>query len=248
MNKLPDKILGSNMYPTLNVFGGVTESLDEYTQAFVDFCKFDTQKVLDIGVGYGFSSLAALKKGVHLIANDLDQRHLDIFLTNVPKELQKNLILKAGHFPDELDFEEKSFDAIHAARILHFLMPDKLCEGLAKIASWLKPNAKVFLTTESPYIRQQEKLLSVEYEQNLQQKKEWPGVIMDFRNRYCTPKFRHLCQKDLHLLEPVIFRRECEKVGLCVEKTSLFARPDLPEQVRYDGREGAGIIAIKKQK
>ena len=51
----------------------------------------NTQKkpILDIGAAYGVNTIPALKNGATVIANDLEQSHLDILVVNTPKKYRK---------------------------------------------------------------------------------------------------------------------------------------------------------------
>src|SRR5262245_32852905 len=110
----------AGLIPTLNQMGWMTVGLDAFSQAFVDFAPTAPGPVLDIGAAYGVASIAALNKGARVIANDLDPRHLEILRDNAPSAYARNLSLRPGAFPDELDFEEDSLGGILACRILHF--------------------------------------------------------------------------------------------------------------------------------
>src|SRR5262245_33374185 len=108
------------LIPTLNQMGWMTVGLDAFSREFVDFSSTAPGPVLDIGAAYGIASIEALKTGARVIANDLDRRHLDILYDRAPKEYVRNLILKAGEFPNELNFSDYSLGGILACRILHF--------------------------------------------------------------------------------------------------------------------------------
>jgi 2-polyprenyl-3-methyl-5-hydroxy-6-metoxy-1,4-benzoquinol methylase len=89
--------------------------------------------VLDIGCAYGMASLPALKKGAVVIANDLDERHLQLLKSQAPVSSLERLQLKPGRMPDDLDFPEGNLGAVLASRVLNFIHPDKLEESFHKI-------------------------------------------------------------------------------------------------------------------
>ena len=78
---------------TLNNMGYMTQELDEYNQAFIDYAAQVSGFVLDIGAAYGNTTLEVLLRGGRVIANDLEPRHLDILKSRIPSHLLKNLKL-----------------------------------------------------------------------------------------------------------------------------------------------------------
>lgn len=62
---------------TLNGMGAMTTNLDPFSEAFVEFSGSCDFPVLEIGAAYGIATTAALSKGASVIANDLDQQHLE---------------------------------------------------------------------------------------------------------------------------------------------------------------------------
>ncbi|MBI5085701.1 MAG: SAM-dependent methyltransferase, partial [Acidobacteria bacterium] len=66
---------------TKNRMGWGSEQLSPLSELFVEFCRSslrgEDQRVLDIGAGYGAATLAALRAGARVIANDLAGEHLE---------------------------------------------------------------------------------------------------------------------------------------------------------------------------
>ena len=95
---------------------------------FVDFSEKCQYPVFYIGAAYGETTVAALKKGATVIANDIDEGSLKYIIKR--KELndddRKRLYLKKGFVPFDMDFESNSLGAIHASRVMHFLNQKKL--------------------------------------------------------------------------------------------------------------------------
>ena len=49
--------------------------------------------------------------------------------------------------------KDGSVDTVLACRILHFLRPEILREGLKQIHKWLAPGGKLFVVTETPFVK-----------------------------------------------------------------------------------------------
>jgi len=215
---------------------------DPYMKAFIEFSPSAPGPVLDIGAAYGVASLAALKAGAHVIANDIDERHLEILLDQAPDSLKNNLKLLPGAFPDGVSFEKETLGAVLAARVFHFFDGPTLQKSIEQIYRWLQPSGKLFVTVESPYLRNIQSFIPI-YEQRLIESQEWPGFIDDFA-KYDSRKGMNL-PKTMHLLDPKTLCRVVEKAGFKVERCNFFARPEFAENMRLDGRESVGLVAFK---
>ena len=151
---MPEKFqqpeIEENFYLTLNKMGYMLVKPDVINQAFIDFSSPEKAPVLDIGCAYGVSTIPALLKGAHVIANDLDVHHLEILRSKVPLEHLGRLQIKKGRMPEDLDFPEKSLEAILASRVLNFVHPDKLKGCFSLIHKWLKPGGKFFYLGGTP--------------------------------------------------------------------------------------------------
>ncbi len=89
--------------PTLNQMGYMTSTLDSFSKEFVDYASSNhSQKSLEIGAAYGVATLEALKRGAQMIANDLEEKHLQILRERSPESLRKNLSLHPGRVPEEV--------------------------------------------------------------------------------------------------------------------------------------------------
>ena len=143
----------SGFIATLNNMGYMTAGLDPYSQRFVDYAaQHKNNKVLEIGAAYGVATLAALRHGCKMVANDLDNKHLEILKSNTPEQYLKNLELKAGSLPKELSFPENSFKAILICRGLHFFKGEDIELSAKKLYDWLMPGGKLFVVAETPYM------------------------------------------------------------------------------------------------
>lgn len=228
---------------TLNHRGYMLSQPETYIQAFIDFAANAPGPVLDIGAAYGVATIPALEKGAYVIANDLDERHLEILQRKVPGTLLDHLELRSGRMPSEIDFEENSLGAILTSRVLSFLLPEELEVSFEKIFKWLIPGGKLFYLGGSPYMGTFQEFLPT-YEKRKAEGHKWPGFIEDIRSyapeRACDlPDF-------MHLLDEEVLSRSLLKAGFIIEELRYSAaREEYPQDMKLDGREQIGAIAVK---
>lgn len=242
--KLPESEDGR--VKTLNEMGYMHETNDEYNRSYLEYITSVKKPVLDIGAAYGASVFAALKKGATVIANDMDGRHLAILRQNTPRHLLNRLTLKVGKFPTKLDFPTDSLSAILCSQLVHFLTPEELEIGVEKMFDWLEPGGKAFTISGSPYMKMYEmyeNYVSV-YELRKKNGEKWPGFIKDALS-FSPSKYYPTGSKYIHLLDENVLARCFLDAGFKIEKSSIFARKDFPEEVQFDGRENVGVIAVK---
>ena len=232
---------------TLNNQGFMTEYLDDYSKAFTEFAVHAPGPSLDIGAAYGVATIAALKSGATVIANDSDVRHLDILkdlaLSTIGDIVEQKLVLKPGLFPDELEFEPGELGAILACRVFHFFDGPTIEAGLNKIYGWLAQGGRLYLVGETPYVGGVQKFVP-RYEERTRSGDLWPGFIEDFQT--LDPIRGKDLPKQMHLLDENVLRRAFETAGFKVLEATKFSRPHFPPNLRLDGRESVGIIGVKR--
>lgn len=241
LKKMPaDKVSISS---TLNQMGYTSSYLNDYALQFIDYASHQKQPVLEIGSAFGAVSLAALKAGAKVIANDIEPAHLKIIYERAPSELRSNLILLPGPFPDVLNLPEGSLGGCFASRVLGHLSFEKLREGFEQLFTCFSTNAKLFIITGSVYTRMFRSLIPV-YEKRIMKNEEWPGYFTGLK-KLVKEKYRDTIPDSLNFLSEGVLRRELERVGFIVDQVNFFQRLDLPEGFRWDGREGQVVIAHK---
>lgn len=227
---------------TLNQQGYMTSTVDVFMQSFIDFAGTINKPVVDIGAAYGVATIPALVKGATVIANDLDERHLLILRERVPETLKEKLSLYPGRFPDELSFKSSSIGAFMIARVVHFFSPEKLIESAEKLFEWLDVGGKVFLTAETPYLKNWESFIPI-FEQRKKEGNLWAGFVDDVM-KYAPERGKFL-PKTMLFLDPSVLRIVFENAGFEIEKVDFLSRPEFPEDLRRDGRESVGLICKK---
>lgn len=226
--------------PTLNRTGYMTTRLDPYSQEFVNYASKSISPVLDIGAAYGVATLAALENGAAVYCNDIEIKHLKIVEELAKQKGFKRLKLVPGSFPRELNFCENKFEAILIARVLHFFDPETLDLSLKLTYKWLKPNGKLFIVADTPYLRNIAKFIPI-YERRLKSDEKWPGIMSNPKEYVDNPNFPNF----IHWLDIDILKRELLKHGFIIEKIGYINRLDYPPDRRLDGRESVGVIARK---
>lgn len=217
--------------------------LSKYTKAFLTYVKENPAGTyLDIGAAFGVTTLPALKTGAHMIANDISQKELSILKQNTPSTDLKNLTTLLGHFPD-FDLPAQHLNGILASHILHFLEPDQVRIGIAKMHLWLKPNAKVFVLCFTPYHQFMAKIIP-DYEQKISAGNSWPG--------YTTNSSKYVLEQTIlplkvNLMDPTILAREFIAAQFQIEQVEFTPCPQgiNPDFFPLDGREWVGLIARK---
>lgn len=233
----------SGLVRTLNSMGTMTPAPDIFSRAFIDFVPKAPGRSLDIGAAYGVATLPALRSGSLIIANDIDERHLKILFNRVPAEHRSRLELAPGEFPDKLDFPTGSLGAVLICRVMHFFDGPRIERAAAKVMKWLAPGGKVFVVGESPFIGTAKAFFPT-YESRLKAGGPWPGVVENVAAH--DPKRAGSLPGLFHLLDERVLGRVFTAAGFAIERLELFPRPDYPADIRLDGRESVGLIAVKK--
>ena len=230
--------------PTRNHTGWSSNQLNEVSELFVEFCRAQAVlPVLDIGAAFGIATHAALAAGATVIANDADAAHLRILHESTPPEDRRRLVMVSGRFPRHLHFAESSLSAIHASNVLHFLTGPQLENGAGSIAHWLAVGGKAFIQASTPWQSPFASFIP-EFEDRLRRGEQWPGWIEDTHSRFDHPKMTQI-PKSIHLLDERTLTRVFTAAGLEIERCWIYRRRDLAKGMQLDGRECAGLIAIK---
>ncbi len=233
----------SGLIRTLNSMGTMTSAPDIFSQAFIEFAPKAPGRSLDIGAAYGVSTLPALRNGASVIANDIDERHLKILYSRVPVELRPRLELAAGEFPDGVDFPDGTLGAVLICRVMHFFDGPRIERAASKVMNWLAPGGKVFVVGETPHIGTAKAFFPT-YESRQKAGNPWPGVVENVAAH--DPKRAGSLPSLFHLLDERVLGRVFTAAGFTIERLELFPRPDYPADIRLDGRESVGLIAVKK--
>ena len=207
---------------TLNNMGYATPQVLGFSAEFVEYASHCDKPVLDGGAAYGATTIAALKKGATVIANEMDQKFLDSIVKNkeLTDEDRKHLYLKFGKLPEGVDFPENSLAGVHMSRVTHFFHPEEIEELFSKIYKWLAPKGRFYVMTASPYHYAMPNFEET-YEKRYRAGEEWPGVITDFQfiignePKDNSPKYHHA-------MDPRVLFRVATKHGFIVKKIELF--------------------------
>ena len=233
------------MIPTLNDTGFMTQEMDAYSAQFVDYAGTCAGPVLDIGCAYGVATLPALAAGATITACDMEQGHIDILWDHAPEEQRDRLTIMTGVLPS-VDFPEASFDALLAARVLHFLNGPDIEESVRKMATWLKPGGKAFLITDTIYTGFWQKHAPI-YEKAKADGHPWPGEIHDAHLYLPEPAQKTTSIRYMNMLDPDILERVVTDAGLSVEKVGYIEANSYEKGKAYSetDKERTGVIAVK---
>ncbi len=226
------------MIPTLNHRGFMSETLDRFSMAFVDYAALCDGEVLDLGCAYGVATRAVLERGGRVLASDMDPGHLEILEQETPAEHRPRLSTKAGLVP-EVDFPAAAFAAILCSRVLHFLKTEEIPVALRKMLTWLRPGGRLFLVADTPYTGFWFSI-APEYERRKAAGEPWPAFIENVAPLLNRADLPAGMLAYLNPLDPDILRREATSAGFVVEESAFTGRGGEP-----DGNQHAGLIALR---
>jgi SAM-dependent methyltransferase len=203
----------------------MSPALDDLSLKFVISTRDARHDGLDIGCGDGIATAAALARGAHVTAVDVDQRALLGLLARIPSRVYPRLKVRRARVQD-LDFKIAHFSAVHASRVLHLLDPAALQQSLRKFFRWLYPEGKLFISTLAPSGSFWDPMRA-ELARRQRIGEPWPGFIEDF-HQY------EPCRDDtlefVHLIDEPVLRRELEFAGFVIDEMTCESLPWDSEQ------------------
>lgn len=234
---------------TRNRMGWISREPSPLSLQFVEFCggregALRDLPVLDVGAAIGVVSRAALRTGARVIANDIDEAALETLWGDVVECERERLEIRRGRFPGEIEFPSGSLAAVHASNVVHFLRGSELDRGFREVARWLSPGGRLFVQAATPYQAPFAAFLA-EYERRRREGVEWPGWIEKI-SVYSSHRQLSQMPRSIHLLDDAVLAGAVGKAGLRVDRSWLYTRPDLPGQLRLDGRETAALVAVRE--
>jgi SAM-dependent methyltransferase len=206
---------------TLNNMGYSDTGLEKEYEHFINLLPRDNGPILDIGAGFGIASLLALQRGLEVVANDIDKRHLFVLRQLTPKTLLHKLHLNPSKFPTNLEFEKNSFSSVLMIAVIHFLRPQEIIEGLKKMSYWIKPGGCVHIVSMTPYHHLLKKFRPV-YENRIKENKKWPGIIEDPKSFF--PEISEHMPHYFNLMDEIILEDLLREANFNVVHTSFFPR------------------------
>ena len=235
---------GNGLIPTMNQTGCMFERIDRYAEDFIALAGSCQGRVLEVGCAYGVATLTALEQGANIVACDLSLEHLQVLGDRAKPEHHERLNRVVGRLP-EMDFAPASFEAILCSRVLHFLEGDDVDAAVRRMAGWLVPGGRMFLVADTPYGIWRKKI--PEFEAGKARGDRWPGMMVGLGKYLANgPTDRDIGGPPLmNLLDPEILERTVTGAGLDVVRCTYISRPDFGKSGVMDGRENAGVEAIR---
>lgn len=232
------------MRPTLNGTGFMFEKRDDYADDFIRYAGSIDEPVLDIGCAFGVATIPALETGATVTACDMEPRHLEAVREAVPEPHRARLECVVGQLPG-IDFPAARFGAILCSRVLHFLDGAAIDASVRKMSRWLQPGGRLYLVADTPYGIWR-KFIPI-FEAKKQRGDRWPGLMIGLENYLpVAPRDRVVHGPPfMNLLDPDLLDRTCRDAGFDIQRVSFIDRSDFQGLGSLDGRENAGILAIK---
>lgn len=214
-----------------------------------EFYNYTSKKkgvTLDIGCGYGNLVISALAAGNVVIANDIAAEHLiEVRRKAMSRKLSlDNLYLNSKSFPYQLNLPDASLDVVMIHRVLHFLSPVEIDEGIKKAYRWLKKNGRLFIVVMAPQNKSFADWFLPIYNRKWDQGDKWPGVDLSIER--ALPDQAYNLPKTLHVMDERPLRHVLEKHGFRVAKIDFIDMRHFGKANEHrDGREAMGVIAVK---
>ncbi|MEJ1933407.1 class I SAM-dependent methyltransferase [Nostoc sp. NIES-2111] len=208
-------------------------------ELFVEACGPGMQ-VMEIGAAFGVAALPALERGARVVANDLEQEHLEELRRRA--KYPERLTLLPGRFPRFVRWEGASVDAILASNVLHFLTGPQLKKGVESFAHWLKPGGRVYVLAATPYLAPFAEF-GPEFAARKAAGLPCPGWIENAR-AFSRHGLLSQIPRSIHLLDDEALRELF--AGWEIERCWMFRRRDLSKTMWLDGRESVGLVARKR--
>jgi SAM-dependent methyltransferase len=144
-----------------------------------------------------------------------------------------------------MDFPPGKYGAILCSRVLHFLTGDDVDASVRKMATWLAPGGRLYLVADTPYGVWRGKI--PEFEAGKASGERWPGMMVGLHNYLAGGKPAKPIEKPpfMNVLDPDLLARTCTEAGLLVQDAAFISRPDFAGLGRMDGRENAGVVAVR---
>ncbi|MCP3670245.1 MAG: class I SAM-dependent methyltransferase [Gammaproteobacteria bacterium] len=186
-----------------------------------------------------------------LIAIDLSQEHLDIVRENTPFADQTRLTTRCGRFPTEINFEDNSLSAFHAANIFHFLTGEEFELALAKAFKGLEPSGKIFTTVASIYSTRTDNFVEY-YQRNLDKGIKWPGLVSDLRQFILNSggvidEENHMASNMVHFFRLQEYQKAVEAAGFIVEFCDYFDFENTGDEYERHPKSWITMVARKPQ-
>jgi SAM-dependent methyltransferase len=207
------------------------------------FSKHATHPILDIGGGYGRLSKLMAEQGASVIYNDLDERHVLLGRQLFSEQERAHLYLNTFKFPRGMIIPQNSLSGVVLHRVVHFMKPDEVEEGIAKIKRWLVPGGKVYIAVLAPQHGEYRDKVLPAYEKRWQQGDAWPGY--GFKSKEILPDQAYALPKVLHVMDKRPLEKALLKYGFVIEKADYIDMKQFGNIEKRDGHEWFGIIAVK---
>lgn len=240
--KMPP-LISEYLVMTLNNMGMMTTFIDDYSKRFIQYASKQDKPILEIGAAYGAISIAALKAGATVIANDIEPQHLQILYNQTPEDCRSRLTLLPGRFPGDINLPFSSLSGCYIARTLGFLKIPDMQRGLKILFDCLRPKGKILIISATVFTVALKNIIPI-YEQRCRDNEEWPGYFTGLKDMVLD-RYVAYTPDTLNFFDPTVLSRELKNAGFVVEDAHFFARTDFPPKYQLDGREACVAIARK---
>lgn len=231
--------------PTLNHTGFMLTKLDPFLERFVNHTITEKDYFhMDVGAAFGSVTLKASSLGAKMIANDLDQEHLDQIKKQV--STRHSLRTMQGDIRYDIEVEKESLGSVLFSRVLHFFSGPEILETIQKIYQWLVPGGFIFCVNETPYFGTFKNFIPT-YEDRKKRNHPWPGYMNESEaQRYIDDSKRPYVRSGVHLFDENLYQSIAQTLPFLTFQIGYLDRKGyFPDDALYDGRESIWMIAQK---
>ncbi len=170
--------------------------------------------VLDVGCAYGLTSKEMLNNGFSVIANDLDEKHLNVLLDEVSEEQRSRLTVNHGNIM-QAKLKENSLSGVMCFNVIHFLTGAEVRAFFQQVFKWLAPKGVFMVSVATPYLGSED--YSTEYYKKLHEEGvAWPGETTTTDQVYSNKFVLDQMPEKFHLIGCEVLVREAIAAGFSI--------------------------------
>ena len=205
------------------------------------------QTILDVGAGWGDTTLYLLQKNNTVLCNEPEASELlSIYDQADKKSLAKNLYLSNATFPQGFNtIKDNTFDSIVLHRLLAVLTPDQAEASIQAAYRLLKPNGRLYFVSLSDQHHLYQANIAKHPEKILSDN----NGMMQFHSKEGLPLQAYILPETVIAIAEQPFINYLNKVGFQVIHTEYPGTTQrtgvVEEREQRKGKENIAVIAVK---
>ena len=230
-------VVENGVVRTSNKTGYMRTFLPEYSRKLVSAPWPDGWRFLEIGGGVGNVIKSALDCGAReIVAVDVEPSHLEMMQRLIAGTLAQHPEAAFDTIVDSLPaletLQDRRFERILCAQVLHYLSPDQFDPALARLKALLPPGGELTITVGTPFIGVYESFLPI-YEERRERGDIFAGYMEDARQFHPNGANHH--PGSYLFFGPEDLGEACRRAGFEVLECGF-------EDQKTNGRNAAGTV------